>query len=531
MSSKRCVARQVANDPTSFAECWDRQARERGDQPALSDRYGSLTWREAARLSRHLARGLLALGLEPGEVVACWFPNCVELYVLRIACERAGLIWLPIAANLREWELGAILDRARPSALVIPERIRDRNYVATAQALFSRLPEAPHLIISGAKSPPDGLTVDEVIQRGGHPSAPSLPELSAGEGLVILPTSGSTGLPKFAQFRIPAWLLRGQAQAELLNLRDDDVILSLTQGIGPSIIPLFAAPVAGAAVHLVDQFEPNTVMDTLTHLRPTIVCGVPAQLTALVHHPDWPPKGLDRLRLWYSTGARLPRATAETLEATTTGIALSGYGGMDFGGWAVPLPSDPPAIRYDTVGRPRGGTELRLVDETGRDVQAGEVGEIWGRGPCCASGYFRDEAATRERWTPGGWFRTEDLGRLDPSGNLVIVGRKGEVIRRGSRSIHPGEIEELLSGHPKILKVAVVGLPDSLLGERACAFVVPKPGEVMTLEEMTSYLRAQRIASFKLPERLELLTDLPFKGDKIDRATLRQATRKKIRES
>jgi len=345
----------------------------------------------------------------------------------------------------------------------------------------------------------------------------------------LLPTSGSTGAPKFAEFRISAWLLRGEAQAGLLNLLEDDLIVSLSQGLGPSIIALFAAPLVGAAACLVDQFEPGAVIDTLTRVRTTIVCGVAPQLTALVNHPDWPPARVDRIRIWYSTGSAFAPATAERLEATTPGIVLSGYGGMDFGGWAVPSPADPPEVRHHTVGRPRGSTELRLVDEAGQDVPQGEAGEIWGRGPCCSTGYFRDEAATREHWTPDGWFRTGDLGRRDPAGNLSIVGRKGDLIRRGGQSIHPGELERLLGGHPKIAKAAVVGVPDALLGERACAFVVPRSGEAVTLDEVTDYLRAQQIASFKLPERLEILSDFPLRGDKIDRVALRRFVQEPVR--
>lgn len=508
--------------PASFAERWDRQARDRGGERALVDVRRSLTWHEAAELSGRLATGLLSLGIRPGQIVACWLPNWVEFYVLRIACERAGLIWLPIPANLREWELQVILSQAGVSALVVPQRFREMDYVAAAQALLEKLPGPPYRIIVVGSSPGNGITLAEVAHVGSRPSAPSLPESTFDEAVVILPTSGSTGPPKFVQYRVSAWLLRGQSQVELLKLREDDLIVSLTQGIGPSIIPLFAVPLVGAAVYLVDQFEPGLVIKTLTCVRPTIVCGVPAQFTTLVSHPDWPPGVLERIRIWYSTGAALPRATAERLEATTSGIALSGYGGVDFGGWAAPSLSDPPAVRHTTVGRPRGNTELRLVDETDRDVPAGEVGEIWGRGPCCSVGYFRDEASAQERWTPDGWFRTGDLARLDSDGNLVIVGRKGEMIRRGSRSIFPAEIEGLLSSHPKILKVAVVGIPDSVLGERACACVVPKAGEILTLEEVTASLRAQGIASFKLPERLELLSDLPLKGDKVDRAALRE---------
>jgi non-ribosomal peptide synthetase component E (peptide arylation enzyme) len=199
---------------------------------------------------------------------------------------------------------------------------------------------------------------------------------------------------------------------------------------------------------------------------------------------------------------------------------------MDFGGWTVPSPDDPPEVRLHTVGRPRGGTELKLVDDGGNELPVGETGEIWGRGPCCAMGYFRDDPATREAWTGDGWFRTGDLGRLDAKGNLIIVGRKKDRIRRGGLSIEPGEIEALLGGHPNIHKAAVVGFPDPLLGERACAFVVPKDGAVVTLEDVAAYLRAQRIATFKIPERLEVVAEMPLRGDKIDRAALRRTIEK-----
>ena len=518
----------MASLPTSFAECWDRQARERGEQPALSDRHRALSWREASEMSLLLARGLLALGAEPGAVVACWLPNCVELYLLRVACERAGLIWLPIAASLREWELHNILGRAEPAVLVVPERFRDRDYVATARSLLSNLGRPPHLVVLGSTAPAAGMSMDEVARLGSGPSAPMLPEQPPDDALVILPTSGGTGIPKFARFRVSAWLQRARAQVELLDLRENDVVAALSQGIGPSIIPLFAAPTVGAAVHLIDEFEPGLVLEILARIHPTIVCGVPPQIMSLLEHPRWSRAIVDRARIWYTTGTGFPPAAAARVEGSTAGIVLSGYGAVDFGGWTAPSPQDPPEVRLHTGGRARGDTELRLVDDAGHEVPAGEPGEIWGRGPCCATGYFRDEAATRDVWTPDGWFRTGDLGRYDAAGNLIIVGRKRDVIRRGGKSIQPGEIEALLSGHPKIYKAVVVGFPDPLLVERACAVVVPKPGEVVTLDDVTGYLRAQRIASFKLPERLELIADLPLRGDKIDRMALRRTIEERV---
>jgi non-ribosomal peptide synthetase component E (peptide arylation enzyme) len=518
----------MASPPTSFAEYWDRHARERAQRTALADRRRSLSWREASELSRAIARGLLALGIEPGAVVACWLPNWVESYVLRIACERAGFIWLPIAARLREWELQKILERSEPAALIVPDRFHDRDYVAEAQTLVPGLRKPPRLLVAVGALAARGMSLENVARVGSGPSAPLLPEHPPDDALVILPTSGSTGIPKFAQFRVSTWLLRARAQAELLDLGEDELVVALSQGLGPSIIPLFAAPIVGAAAILIDEFEPGLVIETLARVRPTIVCGVPPQIMTLLDHPGWSNAGVDRLRIWYTTGAAFPPDAAARVERRTPGIVLTGYGGMDFGGWTVPSPSDPPEVRRHTVGRPRGNTELRLVDDAGNDVAAGETGEIWGRGPCCAMGYFRDDAATREAWTADGWFRTGDLARHDVAGNVIIVGRRKDRIRRGGMSIEPGEIEALLSGHPKIDKAAVVGFPDPLLGERACAFVVPRNGEIVTLDELTGYLRAQRIATFKIPERLEVIAELPLRGDKIDRAALRRRIEEQV---
>jgi non-ribosomal peptide synthetase component E (peptide arylation enzyme) len=506
----------MAEAPTSFAAVWDRHARDRGERPAVSDRRRSLSWREASDLSRLVARGLLASGAERGSVIASWLPNRVESYVLRVACERAGLTWLPIAARLREWELRQILERVEPSVLVVPDTFHGWDYPAAARSLISELRKPPRLVLAG-----DGATpLDELVRLA---AASTLSELPTGDALVILPTTGSTGIPKFAEFRVSAWLLRAAAQADLLRLREDDVIVALSQGIGPSIIPLFAAPLAGAAVWLIDEFQPDLVIDMLARVRPTIVCGVPAQIITLLDHPSWSGAGLERVRIWYTTGAAFPSAAAERLERSTSGVVLCGYGGMDFGGWTVPSPDDPTEVRLHTVGKPRAGTQIRVIDDAGNDVPPGEAGEIWGRGPCCAIGYYRDGAASREVWTADGWFRTGDLGRRDAAGNLIIVGRKKDRIRRGGMSIEPAEIEALLGSHPKIQKAAVVGFPDPLLGERACAFVVPRNGQAVTLDELRGYLRAQRIASFKIPERLEVVAELPLRGDKIDRAALRRA--------
>jgi non-ribosomal peptide synthetase component E (peptide arylation enzyme) len=172
------------------------------------------------------------------------------------------------------------------------------------------------------------------------------------------------------------------------------------------------------------------------------------------------------------------------------------------------LTDDPEAVT-GTVGRVASSLGLRLLDEHGRDVPAGAEGEIAAQGPSVHLGYHKNPTANAELFTADGWFRTGDLGQLDPPGNLTIVGRLKEMINRGGKKFFPREIDEILYTHPKILHAAIVGVPDPRLGEKNCLCVIPRPGHHVTLEEMVTFLRDE-VATYKLPEMLEVFDDLPF---------------------
>lgn len=193
--------------------------------------------------------------------------------------------------------------------------------------------------------------------------------------------------------------------------------------------------------------------------------------------------------------------------------------------------SEPLKVRLASVGKPVGGNEVKLVDRSGHEVTKGKDGEIMVRGPSFVSGYFKDPKATRQVWTEDGWYRTGDLGRFDEEGNLVIVGRKTECIIRGGQNIYPAEIEHMFISHPSVSEVAIVGMPDPTMSERACAYLVPEPGKDFSFEEMVSYLKSRNIASYKLPERLELVDKLPMvaEGQKVDKKRLQQDIAHKLK--
>jgi acyl-CoA synthetase (AMP-forming)/AMP-acid ligase II len=491
----------------TFVDALARHARERPGAMALVDDRARLTWSDAAAWVERAAGWFVTRGLPRGAVVLGWLPNGAEWYLLRLACERAGLLWVPVTTSQGGRELSSIVAVMRPSVLVAPGHFRRRDYAAEADAVCRDTAQRPIRVIVPERA---------LVTLDGNPGDGDR-ATREDEDAHVLTTSGSEGTPKLSLYTLRAAAERGRAQVELLAMTPADVVVALSNGTGPGKTPWLAAPLAGATVLAMPVFHPEPALALAAEARATIVCGTPAQLAMLLPYLDH--GDLEHLRVWYTAGSVLTAELAEALEARTRGVVMSVYGATDFGGWASAALDDPPAVRHRTVGRPRSGTEFRIVTADGHPVPPGQPGEIWGRGPCCVAGYYGAPELTRRRWRDG-WFRTGDVGRIDEQGNLVIVGRVRDLIIRGGDNIVPEEIEALLQSHPAVAAVAIVGVPDAVLGERVCACVVPRSGESPTLETLRTHLAAARVAHYKLPERLVVLASFPVVGDKIDRRAL-----------
>lgn len=491
----------------TFTEALARHARERPTAVALGDDRVTLTWADVAAWVEAAAGWFVARGLPRHAPVLGWLPNVAEWYLLRWACERAGMLWVPISSAQGVRELISIVQRVRPRVFITPQRFRGRDYREEATRVCQAVGLSPLRI---------EVPETTLLRLDGSPCDP-MRALMLDEDAHVLATTGSEGLPKLALYTLAAAARRAKDQAALLRMTPHDVVLALSAGTGPGKTSWLAAPMVGATVVALPIFHPERALEAIQRWRATIVCGTPAQLMRLL--PELPAFDVTSVRLWYTAGAVLPPALAEELEARTRGRVLSVYGATDFGGWAAPDPDDPPTVRHRTVGRPRGGTEFRIVNRDGREVAPGEIGEILGRSPYCPSGYYGDPEVTQRQWRDG-WFRTGDVGRFDEQGNLVILGRLRDLIIRGGENIAPEEIEMLLRAHPAISQAAVVGVPDPVLGERVCACIVPAAGPPPTLEEVRTYLRRQGLAPYKLPEQMVILPTLPVIGDKINRAAL-----------
>jgi non-ribosomal peptide synthetase component E (peptide arylation enzyme) len=294
-------------------------------------------------------------------------------------------------------------------------------------------------------------------------------------------------------------------------------------GGGVSLIAGVIVPLYGARCVLVERLSAEEICELIARENITVLALVPAQIVRLAEYQNVGEYDLTSLRLIVSSTSQLPQALAKTIESTFGCTVLQTYGAMDCGAIGSGFADDPPELRWQMIGKPYDCNQLKLIGEDGEEVTEGEIGEVMVKGAGLVGGYFGNPTLTREEWHDG-WVRTGDLGRLDKKGYLRFVGRQKDIIIRGGRNIIPKEVEDILLKHPKVVEAVVVKMPDPVMGEKACAYVVPKRGEKLTFEEMTSFFKEQRLASYKLPERLEIIEAMPLvpAGQKIDRKWLEE---------
>jgi cyclohexanecarboxylate-CoA ligase len=288
---------------------------------------------------------------------------------------------------------------------------------------------------------------------------------------------------------------------------------------------------AGATMVLLDRWDPAAAVDLMARERCTFTAGATPFLMDLVAQPGLAAAGgLPALRLFLCGGASVPEQLVRDARRALPHTFTSPLWGMTECGGVTTCPFDAPPEKLSTTdGLPCAGMELKVVDFEGQPVPAGRDGELWARGPMVALGYFGQPRLTAEHFLPRGWFRTGDRARLDADGYIKITGRIKDLILRGGVNISPVEIENILFAHPKVGNVAVVGMPDPRLGERVCAFVVPKAAERLTLAEAQEWMRAAGAARQKWPERIEHVDALPMTpSGKVQKFLLRREIRERI---
>ena len=497
----------------SFHGYLRRNAQRTPDRLAVIDSHASVTWAQLLDRVDRTATGLLALGIRAGDTVGLQIPNRIEFFDVRFALVRIGVRALTLAPDLRDKELAGALQNSQCRALISLSDYRGFDHRAMFERLQPQVPSLQWSVLADASAESGLPSLRQWLQSpADHARLAQVPELPAQEVDLLMMTSGTTGLPKLCGRTPNVFAYRARGMDERIGLRAEDRLLSLapiTQGVG-QLFGLACTLVAGATVVLLEKFDADEAVEAIARKRVTMIAGVPTHVLRMMASPAMEHADLSRLRLIVTGAAACPPAKQREIEERFGCPTLNYYGMGEIGIPAIPRAGDPPAIRHETSGPMIDGMELRVVDDLGNDLPPGERGELLVRGPAASSGYLGDDEGNARLFDAQGWAHSGDLGYLDAGGVLHIAGRKKDLIIRGGLNIVPKELEDLISTHPAVRQVAVIGVPDVELGERACAVASMRPGHSIDLPGLIAFIKERGISTYKLPERLEIQDDLPL---------------------
>ncbi len=453
--------------------------------------------------SRRLAAGLIGLGVRPGDVVALQLPNWRECLAAHAGIWLAGAVVLPIVPIYGPAEVAFIARQSGARALILAREIRNRDAAGTLTAV-AELPGLEHRILVGDPLPGTTPYTDLAATPAGD-VAPAATD--TGRRALLVYTSGTTAEPKGVQHSHAGMLGEIRAMDEMRGSSGDMTTLSVfPSGHIAGTLGILRVFCGGSATIAMDAWDPVAAARLIDEYSVTASGGAPIHLSGILDVAER--EGLDLSSMTeYVTGAA---GVAGSLIRRADGFGVGAfrcYGSSEHPTISSGLPTDPLDKRADTDGRICPGTEVRIVDEDGRDVETGCPGEILTRGPELFRGYT-DAGHTRASMVDG-WFRTGDIGRLDAQGYLTITDRKKDIIVRGGENISSKEVEDVLSSHPAVVEAAAIGAPDERYGERVCVFVVVNPGSQFGIGDAAAHFAACGLARQKTPEHVVMVDELP----------------------
>jgi cyclohexanecarboxylate-CoA ligase len=495
--------------PASITDDLRRCVERFGDRVVVRDSTTQLTFAQVWDRAAALAAWLRKRGLGKGEAVAVQLPNWTETVVAFHGVLMAGGVVVPMTTILRRREVGFILRQTGARFAVVAEEFRGFSYRQLYAELVEEEATLEHVLWARSGGTV-GVQFEDALAS--VPLDVDTARATAGRDrdvALVIYTSGTTADPKGAIHTHEGLASSSDMCQRWFALNENDVLFNpspVSHITGVSLGVLFPAAV-GCSVTLQEVWQPQQAFDSLVHDRTTFMIFATPFLAALTEIAEEQDVRLEHIRTIVCGGADVPDALARRAQARL-GEVVRMYGGTECPNASSGSPWDPQTARWGTEGRWLFPTQGRVVaPDTGRDATPGEVGEAWWRGPQLCAGYV--DAAMNSAFTDDGSFRTGDLVSIDTHGWLTVRGRIKDIINRGGEKFSTREIEDLIAELPGVLEVAVTSMPDPRLGERACAWVVLKPGATLELRDLTNRLRSLGLATHKLPERLEVVDEFP----------------------
>ena len=521
--------------PQTIPAIVERAAREYASIEALVDERERITFPELAEAAVTSARALIATGVQPGDRVAIWAPNTTEWVHAALGVYAAGAVIVPLNTRFKGSEAAYILGKAQAKVLFTVTDFLDTNYVELLHAAEPVASLDQIVVLRGAAA--EGtISWAEFIARAAQTPASEVADRTAAltaESLSdILFTSGTTGRPKGAMLTHGASVQAYDAWSTVVGLRPGDRYLVVNPffhafGLKAGIL---ASLIKGATIIPHAVFNVDTVMERVAEEHISMLPGPPTVYQSILDHPRVADFDLSSLRLAVTGAAVVPVELIRRMRAELKfETVVTGYGLTEATGIATMCRhDDDPETISKTAGRAIPGTEVIVVGDDNDPVPTGEPGEVVVRGYNVMGGFVDDPEATAEAIYSGGWLHTGDVGVLDDRGNLRITDRMKDMFIIGGFNAYPAEIENMLSDHPAVSQVAIVGVPDERMGEVGYAFIVPRPGQTLDADALIAWSR-ERMANYKVPRYVQVMDAFPLNASgKILKYELREQAKTEL---
>jgi fatty-acyl-CoA synthase len=505
----------------TIGENLDRTAARFPDRDAVISVHQGIrqTYAQFMDAVEEVARGLLALGIEPGDRVGIWSPNNAEWVTLQYATAKVGAILVNINPAYRTSELAYALGQSGVSTLVLAPRFRTADYLDMLDQVAAQVPTLQRRVVLGPEAPPGAMRWDDLREAAARAPVDRLrareAQLQFDDPINIQYTSGTTGFPKGATLSHHNILNNGFFIGEGCRYSEADRVcipVPLYHCFGMVLGNLACTTHGAAMVYPAEAFEPEATLAAVQGERCTSLYGVPTMFIAELEHPRFTDFDLSSLRTGIMAGSPCPVEVMKKVQSdmhmdeVTICYGMTETSPVSF----QTAPDDPVDKRVSTVGRIHPHVEAKVIDpDNGRIVPRGQPGELCTRGYLVMLSYWEDEEATAGAIDQAGWMHTGDLATVDEDSYANIVGRIKDMVIRGGENIYPREVEEFLYQHPAVSDVQVVGVPDPRYGEELCAWVRLREGQTVSGEELREWCRG-KIATFKIPRYWKFVDGFPM---------------------
>jgi 2,3-dihydroxybenzoate-AMP ligase len=526
-----------------LGEMLDRSCAIYADQEALVAEGVRLTYQQLKQWTDRAAIAFLELGIKKLDRVLLQTPNWAEFVYAYYGLHKMGAIPVMCLPRYSQRETEHFCELTEAKAWIVPLKFEKIDYKPLIEAIRSRQPLLNHILVidpteGGKEQRPEGtLSFNELLKKADpnrypedylHSFRPDPEEICH-----LMPTGGTTGLPKLVPRTHNDWYCNIEYRAKAWQRTPQDITLIATpmthnMAIEVSMNPSF---LTGGKVVMISSTRPREILEAIEKEKVTMTILAVAQVQQIVDFPELRGYSLTSLRVIASGGSYMPPEVIRKVYDRLKCKFYSVYGSSE-GPCAQTRYEDPEDVVLHTVGWPIcPHDEFKVIDANEDELAQGKEGELIVRGPCIFRGYYKSETENREAFTPDGFYRTGDIAKFDRDGHLILTGRRKDIIIRGGENISAKEVEELIGGYFKVEQVAAVGMPDPILGERVCAFIKPRRGEQVVFEEIISYLKEKKTSVLYLPERIEVVEEMLLTNvGKIDKKQLREGIKEKLKK-